>query len=113
MLTLPVTLPTVVMAKFLAAWAFVAVALALTFPMVLTTYYLGSPDGGVKGVSEVSVSRGDDEGMMTYHVFPEQNRPILQEVIHFLEKKKVSTEALASEPGRVDEVFRDVTQEPF
>ncbi len=47
LLTLPVTLPTVVMAKFLAAWAFVAVALVLTFPMVLTTYYLGSPDGGV------------------------------------------------------------------
>lgn len=47
LLTLPVTLPTVVMAKFLAAWTFVAVPLALTFPMVLTTYYLGSPDGGV------------------------------------------------------------------
>ena len=27
--------------------AFVAVALVLTFPMILTTYYLGSPDGGL------------------------------------------------------------------
>ncbi|MCH7477428.1 MAG: ATP-binding cassette domain-containing protein, partial [SAR324 cluster bacterium] len=69
---------------------------------------------GLNGVSEVSVSRDDDdEGMVIYHVFPEKNRPILQEVIHFLEKKKVSPESLASEPGRVDEVFRDVTQEPF
>ena len=69
---------------------------------------------GLNGVSEVSVSRDDDdEGMVIYHVFPEKNRPILQEVIHFLEKKKVSPESLASEPGRVDEVFRDVTQETF
>ena len=69
---------------------------------------------GLNGVSEVSVSRDDDdEGMVIYHVFPEKNRPILQEVIHFLEKKKVAPESLASEPGRVDEVFRDVTQETF
>ena len=68
---------------------------------------------GLKGVSEVSVSKGDDEGLVTYHVFPEKNRPILPEVIHFLEKKKISPEALATEPGRVEEVFRNVTQEHF
>jgi ABC-2 type transport system permease protein len=47
LLTLPVSLPAVVLAKFLAAWIFVGVALLLTFPMVLTTYFLGNPDGGV------------------------------------------------------------------
>jgi ABC-2 type transport system permease protein len=47
LLTLPVSLPVAVLAKFLAAWIFIAIALLLTFPMVLTTYYLGDPDGGV------------------------------------------------------------------
>lgn len=47
LLTLPVNLPVAVLAKFLAAWVFVAIALALTFPMVLTVFYLGDPDGGV------------------------------------------------------------------
>lgn len=47
LLTLPVNLPVAVLAKFLAAWVFVAIALALTFPIVLTVFYLGDPDGGV------------------------------------------------------------------
>ena len=36
LLTLPVGLGTVVFAKFLAAWIFTGVALALTFPLWLT-----------------------------------------------------------------------------
>ena len=47
LLTLPVSLPTAVVSKFVAAWIFVALALFLTFPMVLTVIYLGNPDGGV------------------------------------------------------------------
>ena len=47
LLTLPIHLVTAVMAKFLAAWIFIGVALALTFPMIVTTFYLGDPDGGV------------------------------------------------------------------
>jgi ABC-2 type transport system permease protein len=47
LLTLPVSLTTAVLAKFLAAWLFVGVALALTFPMAITTFYLGDPDPGV------------------------------------------------------------------
>ena len=47
LLTLPVSLPAAVLAKFFAAWLFLLVALLLTFPMVITTYYLGEPDGGV------------------------------------------------------------------
>jgi ABC-2 type transport system permease protein len=45
-LTLPVTLPQVILGKFLAAWLFIGVALLLTFPMVLTVSYLGDPDLG-------------------------------------------------------------------
>ena len=35
-----------VLAKFLAAWIFTALALALTFPLWITVNYLGSPDNG-------------------------------------------------------------------
>ncbi|MBP5232291.1 MAG: ABC transporter permease [Planctomycetes bacterium] len=46
LLTLPVTTAQAVLGKFLAAWTVLALALALTFPMVLTVYWLGSPDRG-------------------------------------------------------------------
>ncbi len=47
LLTLPVTMWQAVLAKFLAAWAFVGIALALTFPIWITVNYLGDPDNGV------------------------------------------------------------------
>ena len=45
--TLPVTPLEAVLAKFLAAWAFLGTAILLTFPMALTVGYLGDPDWGV------------------------------------------------------------------
>ena len=45
-LTLPMTVWEVLAGKFLAAWAFLGVALALTFPVAITVGYLGSPDWG-------------------------------------------------------------------
>ncbi|PZN34505.1 MAG: ABC transporter permease [Proteobacteria bacterium] len=47
LMTLPVTLWQAVLGKFLAAWCFAGVALALTFPMWITVNYLGDPDNGV------------------------------------------------------------------
>ena len=47
LLTQPVATWQAVLGKFLAAWAFVALALALTFPMWITVNWLGSPDNGV------------------------------------------------------------------
>ena len=47
LLTLPITMFQAVLAKFLAAWAFVGIALALTFPLWITVNYLGDPDNGV------------------------------------------------------------------
>jgi ABC-2 type transport system permease protein len=47
LLTQPVTLWQAVVGKFVAAWAFTALALALTFPIWITVNYLGSPDNGV------------------------------------------------------------------
>jgi ABC-2 type transport system permease protein len=46
LLTLPVTLWQAVLGKFFAAWLFVGIALALTFPIWLTVNYLGNPDNG-------------------------------------------------------------------
>lgn len=46
LLTLPVTLPQVIIGKFLASWIFLAIALALTCPVWLTVNVLGSPDNG-------------------------------------------------------------------
>ncbi|HZY67680.1 MAG TPA: Gldg family protein [Devosia sp.] len=47
LMTLPVTTGQAVTAKFLAAWLFAALGLALTFPIWLTVNYLGQPDNGV------------------------------------------------------------------
>jgi len=47
LLTLPVPLWATVLGKYLAAWAFTGVALALTFPIWLTVNFLGAPDNGV------------------------------------------------------------------
>ena len=47
LLTLPITQAQAVIGKFLAAWGFCVVALALTFPFVVTVNVLGSPDNGV------------------------------------------------------------------
>jgi ABC-2 type transport system permease protein len=46
LMTLPITLWQAVVGKFLAAWCFAGVALALTFPIWITVNYLGSPDNG-------------------------------------------------------------------
>lgn len=47
LLTLPIAQWQAVLGKFLAAWAFCAVALALTFPLWITVNVLGQPDNGV------------------------------------------------------------------
>jgi ABC-2 type transport system permease protein len=47
LLTMPITPWQAIVGKFLASWAFLALALVLTFPIALTVNYLGSPDNGV------------------------------------------------------------------
>ncbi len=47
LLTMPVTGWQAIVGKFLASWLFLALALALTFPVVISVGYLGSPDYGV------------------------------------------------------------------
>lgn len=46
LMTLPVTPWQAVLGKYLAAWAFTGIALALTFPIWVTVNYLGDPDNG-------------------------------------------------------------------
>jgi ABC-2 type transport system permease protein len=47
LMTLPISTTQAVMGKFLASWAFAAIALSLTFPIWITVNYLGNPDNGV------------------------------------------------------------------
>ncbi len=47
LLTMPITAWQAIVGKFLASWLFLGVALALTFPVVITVNYLGSPDNGI------------------------------------------------------------------
>jgi ABC-2 type transport system permease protein len=47
LMTLPVSLMQAVVGKYVAAWAFTAIALALTFPIWITVNYLGNPDNTV------------------------------------------------------------------
>jgi len=44
--TLPITPWQAIAGKFLASWIFIALALALTFPVVVTVNVLGAPDNG-------------------------------------------------------------------
>ena len=46
LMTLPITPWQAVIGKYLAAWAFAGLALALTFPIWITVNYLGDPDNG-------------------------------------------------------------------
>ena len=46
-LTLPIRMTEAVVGKILAAWCFVGIALALTFPFWITVNFLGRPDNGV------------------------------------------------------------------
>jgi ABC-2 type transport system permease protein len=46
LMTMPITAWQAVLGKFLAAWAFTGIALALTFPVWITVNYLGDPDNG-------------------------------------------------------------------
>jgi ABC-2 type transport system permease protein len=47
LMTLPVSIGEAVLGKFLAAWLFTGIALALTFPIWITINYLGNPDNPV------------------------------------------------------------------
>ncbi|MDR3515227.1 MAG: ABC transporter permease subunit [Azospirillaceae bacterium] len=47
LLTLPITMGQAVLGKFLAAWVFTLIALALTFPIWISVNALGQPDNGV------------------------------------------------------------------
>ena len=47
LLTMPVTAWQAIVAKFLASWFFLGIALALTVPFWITVNWLGSPDNGI------------------------------------------------------------------
>lgn len=54
MMTMPVSLPSFVWGKFMAAWLFCLFALLLTFPFVITVHVLGHPDNGILLLSYIA-----------------------------------------------------------
>lgn len=52
--TMPITVKQAVIAKFLASWSFIGIALLGTFPMIITVFYLGSPDIGILALGYLS-----------------------------------------------------------
>lgn len=46
LLTMPITMVQSILGKFFAAWIFLIMALALTFPIIISTVHLGTPDAG-------------------------------------------------------------------
>ncbi len=65
----------------------------------------------LKGVAEAEQLSGPEDSPLVYRVLAQPNHAILQEVARVLGKNKVGFEQLYSEPGRVEEVFRNVTQD--
>lgn len=53
LMTMPLSTTSAVVGKFIAAWVFVGVALALTFPLWITVNVLGEPDNGVVGAGYI------------------------------------------------------------
>jgi ABC-2 type transport system permease protein len=47
LLTKPITAWQAIVGKFVASWLFLGIALLLTFPVLITVNYLGSPDNGL------------------------------------------------------------------
>lgn len=46
LMSLPLSVPSAVLGKFLASWVIAIAGLLLTFPLILTVNYLGTPDNG-------------------------------------------------------------------
>ena len=52
-MTMPVSVTSLVLGKFLASWIFCGIALLLTFPFWITVNWLGNPDNGVIAISYI------------------------------------------------------------
>jgi hypothetical protein len=68
LMTLPISPWEAILGKFLAAWAFVGLALVLTFPMWITVNVLGRPDNG-RPCSSKSGCGVPAERCCTHHLF--------------------------------------------
>ena len=70
LLTMPITPWQAIVGKFIASWLFLIIALALTFPVVITVCYLGDADVGEifswlrrQRVARGWLSRGDEHDL--------------------------------------------------
>jgi ABC-2 type transport system ATP-binding protein len=64
----------------------------------------------IDGVGGIAFSPPSDGDPAVFTLFPEKGRVILAQVTRFLEQHKIAVDELFTERGRVDEVFREITQ---
>ncbi len=64
----------------------------------------------LQGVSEVILHPAKNESPSVFQIIPEKGQVVIHEVARLLEKKKIAVEEIFTEHGRVEEVFRQVTQ---
>jgi ABC-2 type transport system ATP-binding protein len=64
----------------------------------------------IDGVGGIAFSPPSDGDPAAFTLFPEKGRVILPQVTRFLEQHKIAVDELFAERGRVDEVFREITQ---
>jgi ABC-2 type transport system ATP-binding protein len=66
----------------------------------------------IAGVTRISYTAPANGGASVFTLFPEKGKVILPGVTRYLEQEKIAVDEVFTERGRVDEVFRDVTQTP-
>src|SRR5690606_29101853 len=77
----------------------------------LTTRDIGTAKEALARVADIAAIEVDpQDGRLT--AFPKPGRAIFMAVNQALEERKVAVRELALEAGRLDEVFRTITQEP-
>jgi len=65
---------------------------------------------GIPGVANVEPATDPKSGLAQLAVFPEEGRVILPEITRFLDEQKIPVDEVFTERGKVDEVFRRLTE---
>ena len=64
----------------------------------------------IDGVGRISFSPASGPAPAVFTLFPEKGKVILPAVTRYLEQQQIAVDEVFTERGRVDEVFREVTQ---
>jgi ABC-2 type transport system ATP-binding protein len=64
----------------------------------------------IEGVSRIAFTPASGSAPAAFTLFPDKGKVILPAVTRYLEQQKIAVDEVFTERGRVDEVFREVTQ---